>query len=71
MDDGLLGATADGKWHGLRLCHEGLVNVAVLTRPWWLRLLGAVAGDVRTVIVAAVIAVVSAVITTVVLGMLD
>ena len=71
MDDDLLGQTIDGKWHGLRLSNVGLDKVAELTKPWWRGLVGALVGDTRTVLVAAITAVTSAVVTTLILSLLD
>ena len=71
MDDDLLAQTIDGKWLGLRLSNVGLDKVSELTRPWWRALASAVAGDVRTVLVAAITAAVWAVITVLILNLLD
>lgn len=60
-----------GDWSGLGLSADGLAKVADLTRPWWRTALSALGGDVRTVLVAGIIAVVSAVLTTLVLNLLD
>ena len=60
-----------GDWSGLGLSAAGLAKMADLTRPWWRTALAALGGDVRTVLVAGIIAVVSAVLTTLVLNLLD
>ena len=66
-----MGQNLRGDWSGLGLSAAGLAKVADLTRPWWRTALAALGGDVRTVLVAGIIAVVSAVLTTLVLNLLD
>ena len=71
LENGLTNRLGPRRWVGMTLSHDGLVQVADLTRPWWRTALAALGGDVRTVLVAGIIAVVSAVLTTLVLNLLD